>query len=361
MSKYTTEVRYLCESLSGLTESTGYNGITAAITAAAPQIFSFDFPIWDESYRLALEIKILKHFYLREIGAETYGMWKLWLDETMNRIMPFYNQLYQTTVLDFNPLHDVEYTREYQKTGDRSEQGTNSAESSVESADSGTSGQTRTGSNTASESTETANTAETQKQDQQSRSEDTSQAGSVTSDATQQNTGTVKNTGTDTDTSWDLHSDTPQGSTSNVTLEANGYLTDARKQTDTKTINETRTDALLQQTHGTNESAQSGSLSAESSGNSQESSSSAGSTTTTGTGSHTETTTGTDDRVRAESRQSLEELQKAITSTDAYIEHVVGKQGNGSFMKMIRELRENILNIDQMILNDLEPLFFALW
>ena len=47
MSKYTTEVRYLCESLSGLTESTGYNGITAAITAAAPQIFSFDFPIWD--------------------------------------------------------------------------------------------------------------------------------------------------------------------------------------------------------------------------------------------------------------------------------------------------------------------------
>ena len=40
------------------------------ITAALPYVFD-NFPIFDENYRVALESKILNHFYLREIGAET--------------------------------------------------------------------------------------------------------------------------------------------------------------------------------------------------------------------------------------------------------------------------------------------------
>lgn len=95
MSKYTTEVRYICETRAGLDESEGYMSVNDIIKKAAPKIFDFEWPIFDERYRLPLEIKILKHYYTREICAETVGRWKLFLDQKMNEIMPYYNDKYR--------------------------------------------------------------------------------------------------------------------------------------------------------------------------------------------------------------------------------------------------------------------------
>lgn len=95
MSKYTTQLRYICESVAGYDESQGYNNFEIVIQAAIPKIFDFDFPVYDENYRNVLCTKILKHFYLREIGFETYGQWKLYLNTRLNEIMPYYNALYK--------------------------------------------------------------------------------------------------------------------------------------------------------------------------------------------------------------------------------------------------------------------------
>lgn len=136
MSKYTTELRYICETEAGLSESIGQTKIKDVIAKAIPKIFNFDFPIFDESYRNVLETKILKHYYTREIGLETYGLWKLKLDTKLNEIMPFYNQLYKSALLEFNPLYEVDYS----KTGNRDASGTrdnteNNSESYDESID----------------------------------------------------------------------------------------------------------------------------------------------------------------------------------------------------------------------------------
>lgn len=136
MSKYTTELRYICETEAGLSESVGQTKIKDVIAKAIPKIFDFDFPIFDESYRNVLETKILKHYYTREIGLETYGLWKLKLDTKLNEIMPFYNQLYKSALLEFNPLYEVDYS----KTGNRDSSGTrdnteNNSESYDESID----------------------------------------------------------------------------------------------------------------------------------------------------------------------------------------------------------------------------------
>lgn len=136
MSKYTTELRYICETEAGLSESAGQTKIKDVIAKAIPKIFDFDFPIFDESYRNVLETKILKHYYTREIGLETYGLWKLKLDTKLNEIMPFYNQLYKSALLEFNPLYEVDYS----KTGNRDSSGTrdnteNNSESYDESID----------------------------------------------------------------------------------------------------------------------------------------------------------------------------------------------------------------------------------
>ena len=104
MAKYTTEIRYICEHLCGLDESKGYQDVGTIISNARSKIFDFDYPIYKESYRPVLESKILKHFYTREIGDETFGLWKLRLDTKLNEIMPFYNRLYEADLEGFNPF-----------------------------------------------------------------------------------------------------------------------------------------------------------------------------------------------------------------------------------------------------------------
>ena len=50
MSKYTTELRFICESKAGLSESVGFNQIDDVISNSWNKIFD-NFPIFDESYR----------------------------------------------------------------------------------------------------------------------------------------------------------------------------------------------------------------------------------------------------------------------------------------------------------------------
>lgn len=55
-----------------------------------------DYPIFNESYREKLNNNILNHYYENEIGQETAGLFKFFLNQRMNEIMPYYNTLYQT-------------------------------------------------------------------------------------------------------------------------------------------------------------------------------------------------------------------------------------------------------------------------
>lgn len=131
MSKYTTQVRFICETSAGLTENAGYGSVNEIIQRAIPKVFDFEFPIYDESYRNVLCTKILKHYYTREIGAETVGLWKLWLDTRLNEIMPYYNQLYKSAVIEFNPMYDIDLNTEYLKSNDGNN---NTTENSTENS-----------------------------------------------------------------------------------------------------------------------------------------------------------------------------------------------------------------------------------
>lgn len=124
MSKYTTQVRYICEQLSGYVQSVDYSDVDLVLRSAEPKIFDFDYPIFDENYRHVLNTKILKHYYINEIGLETYALWKLRLNTKMNEIMPYYNQLYKSELYTFNPLYDTDITRQHKV--DRSQEETSS-------------------------------------------------------------------------------------------------------------------------------------------------------------------------------------------------------------------------------------------
>ena len=99
MSKYTTEVRYICEQKSGLEESKGFNSVDGVIGKSWDKIFTSKVNFFDEDYRQVICKKILKHYYMREIGCETVGLWMLWMNTRLEEIMPYYNQLYESAML----------------------------------------------------------------------------------------------------------------------------------------------------------------------------------------------------------------------------------------------------------------------
>ena len=190
MSKYTTEVRFICESKSGLENSSGADNVDEVIAGAWNKIFTSKAPFFDESYRSVLCQKILKHYYLREICCETVGIWKLWMNERLETIMPYYNQLYESELIKFEPLNDVNLTRKHDRTVDGTEE---------------RNGETSDTSNGTREVTGTNGTKET-------------------------GTGKTTTSASSDETKRDLYSDTPQGAITG--LENENYLTNARKITD---------------------------------------------------------------------------------------------------------------------------------
>ena len=146
MSKYTTEVRFICESKAGLSESTGCDNVDDIISKSWDKIFTSKAVFFDEKYRSVLCQKILKHYYLREIGSETVGIWKLWLNTRLEEIMPLYNQLYKSALIEFNPLYDVDLKRTHNRKIDSSKQDTGTSQS-VSSGEINASGTSRGSSN----------------------------------------------------------------------------------------------------------------------------------------------------------------------------------------------------------------------
>lgn len=147
MSKYTTEVRFICENSAGLSESEGADNVDSILDKCWNKVFNFNFPIFDENYRQVLCRKILKHYYTREIAHETVGRWKLALNAKLNEIMPYYNQLYKSELLEFNPFCDVDLTRS------RESSGTSNRTSNNTETNSGTSKNVSSGSGTSNTDT----------------------------------------------------------------------------------------------------------------------------------------------------------------------------------------------------------------
>ena len=275
MSKYTTEVRFICESLTGHDDSTGYDDIDSIIQDAIPLIFSFDFPIFDEEYRNVLCTKILRHYYTREIGLETYGLWKLKLQTKLNEIMPYYNKLYESELYKYNPLHDVDMTTTNvgQKTGERT--------------------------------------------DVQNDDRTNTFSGSKTSENEQTNVASNENVRNSDSQDRDMYSDTPQGSLTGV--DTNSYLTNFRK--------------IL----GTNNTTDKGNATDVSNGKQ------------TTSDQNSESTKGTNTSIGK------------TNNTEDYVMHVFGKSAGTNYAKMIKDFRDNLLNIDMDVIRDLGELFMLLW
>lgn len=259
MSKYTTQLRFICENYSGLDESTGLSEIDSIIAGSRAKIFDFDYPIWDDDYKSVLESKFIARYYTREICAETVGRWKLFLRDKFNEIMPYYNDMYRAALADVDPYIDVNLVTEHSGNG--------------------------------------------------------TDTGSVSESALHTRTDNLSNSQTShgqyngSNISKNMFSDTPQGGLNGL-LE-NNYMSSAT--------------VVDGQENSTNSNTISG--------------------TNTGTVSNQGTTNNT----------------RNLATTDEYIHKLKGKTGSRSYASMLMELRKSIINIDKMILDECQDLFFGLY
>ena len=117
MSVYTTTIRnYLMGKLkeNNPTEDIETLSYKEVINRGMKYLFDFDYPLYDENYRTVIQTKIIKNYYMREIGQETFEMFKMRLDNKLNLIMPKYNKMYQQ-LNEIMPLYDYRLEESYQR------------------------------------------------------------------------------------------------------------------------------------------------------------------------------------------------------------------------------------------------------
>ena len=105
MAEFTIQLRHVLE------HTGGYMGLD-------------QYPIFDEAHREILNQKIIDRYWLQEIGQETIEIFCHFMARRMNEIMPYFNQLYETQKLEFDPITNTRMTTESQSEGTSSGLGT---------------------------------------------------------------------------------------------------------------------------------------------------------------------------------------------------------------------------------------------
>lgn len=305
MSSYTTQLRFICESLTGHTESVGYNDTKEVITAAVPLVFDFDFPIFDENHRNTLCSKIIAHYYNDEIAYETVGLFKFNLRTKMNEIMPYYNTLYTFAEKAFK--ENIMNTKNITKT----------AEAHTVTEDNG-SAKTET-TVTGSAGSKTTNDLTTVKKTSNESEQNTTKNGS---DKTVSNTQVNDITHT---------SDTPMGALTDLT--SGKYMTSG-------TVNKGTT-----------------------TGENIVTTSETGKNTVNGSGIDKTTNTGTvsvinNDKSNTTTKNTDSTNGKTDTNTE---ETVTGYDGTRIPAELFGAFREKLVDIDLLIINELQELFISIW
>ena len=351
MAKYTTQVRNICEQKAGLEESKGFNDVDSIIDNSWDKIFTTHCTFFDEQYRSVICKKILKHYYTREIGLETVGLWQLFMNRKLEEIMPYYNKLYESELIQFDPMHNMNLTKSKTSTGEEAGNvgvtGNNSFNESVTDSRDTTESENRSKNTTQAEDITVNGTGSTEN----STTTTSSESGSSNRDIDRVRDNDVIITGA----SRDAYSDTPQGGISNV--EDNSYLTNFRKIMDNKSD-------VTDEHEVTNDDV---------------STSATGRYTDTATGSESSRTT-TDKDITGSETQTKQNIinesgnknkmnsgtnnsttTSTLSTTESYIETVVGNNGSWNFSRLLQDFRDTFLNIDMLVINEFKGMFMGLW
>lgn len=293
------------------------NNLDEKIEKAIPIIFNFDFPIFDETHRGTLEKKIIKHYLLREISMETFPLWRVCLDTKLNEIMPYYNDLFSTTLYKFNPENNVSMKTVTAGSGNKT--GEHSGNSST---------------------TENKNVNYTSNYENSINSNDSvtvSSTGKTTNDLQNKVVGSGTTDTTTSESTQTLESDFPQATFNDIgqfgTKGTKGEGESSAKTENTSTSTETKTGNVSETKNEAKESEKS----------------------ETDKGSKADVITENSETSNTDNSNFSENTTNENTT------ETVGNDGRYTLAYLLKEYRETLMNIDLMIIKDLETLFMSIW
>ena len=174
MAMFTTTIQTILKNFSESHE------INQQIDDGKSHVFDDSWKIVDDDYTNVLQTKILRHYYMREIGFETPSLFILKLNTELSEIAPKYTMLYNAlNSFKDNPLGNIDVTESQTETG------------------TGKSVTNSTGTTEGTSNTKTSSTS----------------------------TGKQNSTGNGNSDAWQTSNDTPQGGLNG--LETNKYLSSA--------------------------------------------------------------------------------------------------------------------------------------
>lgn len=342
MSRYTTEYRFILENEEWTDERLGLA----------------DFPIFDESYRSGLVAKIKSHFMFDEIGSETPARHAQRVKNKLFNIMPYYNQLYESCLIQINPMLTMDYNV---KLDSRLTEILNAIRNS-------TNDKTGNGTvDTVSHEDSSVNKVGTTENDNESNSvvvesDDLSNGdtGITTKHHAEIGVDGERDGYNKTTTTEDFNvvSDTPEGFVATKAIGNSTYANTASK--DENTVDTSGYDTVNKNYNHDNYDYDT----KDNTGVSNSIKNNLTNSNDTGSGEYGEINTNVKDgTVNVTSQDIIQDIVNAIeesvknAETDA-LTHYAG-YNNKTMSQMLQEWRETFLNIDMMILEELEPLFIG--
>ena len=303
MSRFTTQLRFMLETQNHMEHTGNASDIDDVIENTREWLFNFTYPVSEltESEKVHLEKHIMLHYYTREIGFETFGLFKAKLQSKLWDIMPLYNKLYALEHKNLDFFNDVDYSKKFDGTVEQ-DGTTNERNGKVEHTNSG------------KENTITTGSIKDQN------------GGQVV------DTNVTSNGYTDTNSGDDrtIFSDTPQ---SEIDIDNdNAYVTNVTKNQKGTSLERVYDDLTQENTR-------------EDTSNSER--------------------TFNNYKVENENNKKLTDLFTSLidtidkTDTTHNIERVFGNMGN-NLDKFIK-YRDNVMNLELRIINELDELFMQLW
>jgi hypothetical protein len=120
----------------------GATNLRDKIELARTKIFDFDYPFYDETKRADFETDFIRNFFMREIGFETEELWKFQLENYLRINMGYWNNLFKSELIQFNPLDNTKTDSTHDTTNDQTMNGS----SETKGNSNGTSSQSTNGS-----------------------------------------------------------------------------------------------------------------------------------------------------------------------------------------------------------------------
>jgi hypothetical protein len=120
MASYTMELR---EALATFLVFDGVDvsklSTTEMIEQGRQKLFNFDYEIFDPNYKAVWETNFIRNFFFREIGFETEDLFQFQLETWLRINMPYFNKLFTSETLKFDPLMNATMDTTYTNNKDR--------------------------------------------------------------------------------------------------------------------------------------------------------------------------------------------------------------------------------------------------